>query len=177
MYIDVRFFIKAFGLARLRIDISRHVFIIALYAYQDVVRCIDFSEKQKGGKMRFVMALIVMFSISFIACDQGQVAGIPDFTGPAKGFVEMLAKGDYANVFATFDAAMKDAMPEDAVSAAWESLLAQVGDFKRISGVRQVKEQGYDVVYVTCGFEKSQLDVKVVFNDKKEVSGLWFEPK
>jgi hypothetical protein len=33
MYIDVRFFIKAFGLTRLRIDISRHVFIIALYAY------------------------------------------------------------------------------------------------------------------------------------------------
>lgn len=127
--------------------------------------------------MRFVIALIVMWSVLFIACDQGQVTGVPDFTGQAKGFVEMLAKGDYASAFAEFDATMKGAMPEDAVSAAWESLLAQVGDFKGIIGVRQAKEQGYDVVYVTCGFEKSQLDVKVVFNDKKEVSGLWFQPK
>jgi hypothetical protein len=43
--------------------------------------------------------------------------------------------------------------------------------------VRQVKEQGYNVVYVTCTFEKSQLDIKVVYNDKQEVSGLWFLPK
>jgi hypothetical protein len=127
--------------------------------------------------MRLVMALIVMFSISFIACDQGQVADVPDFTVPAKGFVEMLAKGDYANAFAKFDTAMKDAMPADGIEAAWQSLLAQAGGFEKIVGVRQTKEQKYDVVYVTCAFERSQLDVKVVYNDNKEISGLWFLPK
>ncbi|MGB7054614.1 MAG: DUF3887 domain-containing protein [bacterium] len=127
--------------------------------------------------MKFVPALVVMFIVSFIACDQEQVAAVPDFTASARAFVELLVKGDYANAFATFDATMKGAMPEDAVSAAWESLLAQAGEFNKIIGVRQAKEQGYDVVYVTCGFEKSQLDVKVVFNEKKEVSGLWFLPK
>lgn len=33
MCIDVRFFIKAFGLAGLRIDIYKQVFIIVLYAF------------------------------------------------------------------------------------------------------------------------------------------------
>ena len=127
--------------------------------------------------MKWIMALIVMFTVSFIACDQEQVAGVPDFTGSAKGFVESLVKGDYAKAFAEFDGTMKDAMPVEQIEAAWQSLLAKVGDFKKITGVRQAKEQGYDVVYVTCEFEKSQLDVKVVYNDKKEVSGLWFTPK
>jgi len=127
--------------------------------------------------MKFLACLIVMFCVLFIACDQGQVAGAPDFTTPGKGFVEMLAKGDYAGAFAKFDATMKDAMPVDQIRAAWESLLAQAGEFQKVIGVRQAKEQGYDVVYVTCDFEKSQLDVKVVYNNKKEVAGLWFLPK
>jgi hypothetical protein len=72
---------------------------------------------------------------------------------------------------------MKDAMPVEQVEGAWQSLQSQVGVFVDIVGVRQVKEQGYNVVYVTCTFEKSQLDIKVVYNDKQEVSGLWFLPK
>ena len=128
--------------------------------------------------MRFVIALIVMFSVSFIACEKEQPVAVgPDFTAPAKEFVETLSRGDYASAFAKFDAAMKDAMPADQVKSAWGSLLTQVGAFDKVVGVKQAKEQGYDVVYVTCAFEKSQLDVKVVYNDKKEVSGLWFLPK
>ena len=96
---------------------------------------------------------------------------------PVKAFVEMLARGDYADAFAQFDAPMKDAMPVDQIRTAWESLLAEVGGFQKIVAVRQAKEQGYDVVYATCAFAKSQLDVKVVFNEQKQVSGLWFLPK
>jgi len=127
--------------------------------------------------MKYAVNLIVTFCVLFIACDQEQVAGAPDFTTPGKGFVEMLAKGNYAGAFAKFDATMKDAMPVEQIEAAWTSLLANTGEFDKIAGVRQAQEQGYDVVYVTCEFEKSQLDVKVVYNNKKEVAGLWFLPK
>jgi hypothetical protein len=127
--------------------------------------------------MRLAMALILMMCVSFIACDQGQVPGASDFTKPGKAFVEMLVRGEYADAFAQFDTPMKDAMPVDQIKAAWESLLAQVGEFQKVTGVRQAKEQGYDVVYVTCAFEKSELNVKVVYNDEKEISGLWFLPK
>jgi hypothetical protein len=127
--------------------------------------------------MRYAVRLIVIFCFLFIACDQEQVAGGPDFTTMGKGFVEMLAKADYAGAFAKFDATMKGAMPVEQIEGAWRSLLAETGDFNKIAGVRQAKEQGYDVVYVTCEFEKSQLDVKVVYNNKKEVAGLWFLPK
>lgn len=127
--------------------------------------------------MKFSVSLMLVLCFIFVACEQGEVPCATDLTVPARAFVGMLAKGDYAHVYDKFDAAMKDAMPVEQIEGAWQSLESQVGEFENIAGVRQVKEQGYDVVYVTCAFEKGQLDVKVVYNDKMEVSGLWFLPK
>ena len=127
--------------------------------------------------MRCLVTLMVMLGILFIACDQKQAVSAPNLTGPAKDFVGMLAQGDYAESFAKFDETMKGVMPVDTLEQAWQSLLAKTGTFEKIVGVGQRKEQGYDVVLVTCQFENTQLDVKVVYNDKKEVSGLWFQPK
>ena len=127
--------------------------------------------------MKFAVALIVMLGTLFVACDQEQTISAPDLTGPARDFVGMLAKGDYADAFAKFDETMKGAMPIETLEQAWQSLLAKTGPFEKIVGVGQKKEQGYDVVLVTCQFENTQLDVKVVYNDKKEISGLWFQPK
>ena len=38
------------------------------------------------------------------------------------------------------------------------------------------KHAQFDIVIVTCEFEKRMIDIKVVFNRKKEVTGLWFLP-
>ena len=127
--------------------------------------------------MRFGVSMMLVLGFMFVACEQGEVPCATDLTVPARGFIGMLAKGDFAHVYGKFDAAMKDAMPVEQIEGAWQSLQSQVGEFRDIVGVRQVKEQGYDVVYVTCAFEKGELDVKVVYNDRMEVSGLWFLPK
>jgi len=42
--------------------------------------------------------------------------------------------------------------------------------------VRTEKVQGYDVVLVTCQFEKLTLDTKVVLNSERKVAGLFFVP-
>ena len=127
--------------------------------------------------MKFVLSGILMFVFVYVGCEQQQSVTAPDLTSSGRQFVEMLAGGDYAKVFETFDAAMKDAMPVGQIDAAWQSLVAKVGAFQEIAGVRQAKEQNFDVVYVTCSFEQAQVDVKVVYDSKKEVSGLWFAPR
>ena len=43
--------------------------------------------------------------------------------------------------------------------------------------MRTGKIQGYDLVYVLSKFEKAELECKVVFDGKKQVSGLFFVPK
>ena len=127
--------------------------------------------------MRFAIALMVILAASFVACDQEQAISVQDLTGPAKDFVGMLAKGDYSGAVVKFDETMKGAMPEETLEQAWQSLLAKTGPFEKIVGVGQKKEQGYDVVLVTCQFENTQLDIKVVYNNEREISGLWFQPK
>lgn len=126
--------------------------------------------------MKLSIAVVVLLVACFLSCDQGQQAGAPDVTGSGRQFVEMLAGGNYAGVFATFDGTMKSAMPEGKIAEAWQSLELQVGSFKKIAEISQKNELGFDVAYVTCEFEKAKVNVKVVYNAKKEVSGLWFVP-
>jgi len=117
---------------------------------------------------------LIIFSTS---CEQKEeVPKAADLTPMAKDFVDMLVKGDYTAAVTKFDVKMKAAMSEEKLQQAWTSLIGQVGSFKKQIGVRQTTEQGYDVVLVTCEFEQAQLDVKVVFNDYKQISGLWFVP-
>jgi len=132
--------------------------------------------EKKGGVMKLSVVLLALLAACLVSCDQGKEAGAPDFTGPGRGFVEMLVRGDYAAAVTKFDETMKGVMPEAKLAEAWLSLLQQVGPFDRIDSISQKKEQGYDVVYVSCVFERASVNVKVVYNTKKEVSGLWFVP-
>ncbi|OGF64556.1 MAG: hypothetical protein A2Y62_06920 [Candidatus Fischerbacteria bacterium RBG_13_37_8] len=89
-------------------------------------------------------------------------------------FVHLLSVGDYKTAVAKFDETMKQAMPEDKIRQVWKTVIATYGPFKKQTEVRVEKLQEYDVVFVTCEFERSVLDIKVVYNGRKEVSGLWF---
>ncbi len=126
----------------------------------------------------FIFLLLAVFLIgSIISCEEKEaVPKTGDLTTQAKGFVELFAKEDYSNAVKSFDNTMKGVMTQEKLKEAWQGLLVQAGSFKRQVGVRQTKEQGFDVVYVTCEFEKARLDIKVVFNSAKEISGLWFVP-
>lgn len=124
-----------------------------------------------------LLLLIACFAIGSFGCgEKEETTRVSDLTPQAKEFVDLLVKEDYASAVKSFDNKMKEVMPEDKVQEAWQGLLAQTGPFKKQIGVRQSKEQGYDVVYVTCEFEKSSLDIKLVFDSAKKVSGLWFVP-
>ena len=94
----------------------------------------------------------------------------------AQEFVELLAQEDFPAAVASFDSVMKDAMPSDKLREVWKGLVAESGAFKRHTAARMEKVQQYDVVFVTCEFEKRILDIKVVFDSTGQVSGLWFVP-
>jgi hypothetical protein len=71
---------------------------------------------------------------------------------------------------------MKGALPEPKLREAWQTLLQQAGPFQKRLGTRQDVQDGYQIVFVTCQFERAALDVKVVFNAGREVAGLFFVP-
>ncbi|MBN1907474.1 MAG: DUF3887 domain-containing protein [Deltaproteobacteria bacterium] len=91
-------------------------------------------------------------------------------------FVDMLAKEDFASVVKWFDATMTNAMPEATLKQTWASVTEQAGKFKKQVKTRVEKVQGYDAVFVTCEFEKVNLDVQAVFDSQKRVAGLFIVP-
>jgi len=99
-----------------------------------------------------------------------------DVIGAGRQFVELLAKDDFARAAAWFDATMKKALPEAKLREAWQSVQTQAGPFQKQLGAKAMKVAGYDVVLVTCQFERSTLNTRVVFDRKGQVAGLFFVP-
>jgi fermentation-respiration switch protein FrsA (DUF1100 family) len=70
---------------------------------------------------------------------------------------------------------MQKALPEDKRKETWAAIQKQVGPFKKRLGVRAEEGKKYQFVYVTCRFEKMDLDARVAFDGDK-VTGLEFRP-
>jgi hypothetical protein len=94
----------------------------------------------------------------------------------AKDLVSSLSRGNYKEAVANFDGTMKNALPAEKLQEAWNSLIVQFGSFVEQAGTRRVKILQYDVIFVTCKFEKGALDAKVVFDNNKQIAGLFFVP-
>ena len=90
----------------------------------------------------------------------------------ARTFVARLNKGEYDSATKEFDDAMSKALPPDKLKAMWEGITKQVGAFQKQEKARDEKAGPYDLVFVTCKFEKMALEVKVVFDKDKKISGL-----
>jgi dienelactone hydrolase len=94
----------------------------------------------------------------------------------AKEFVQLLVKEDFAGAVKGFDAKMAGVMPADKVQAMWKSLLAQVGAFKEVKGVRTEDVAGHVAVMVACQFDKAVLDFRVVIDKEQKIAGLQIRP-
>ncbi len=94
----------------------------------------------------------------------------------ARDLVGSLASGEYEGAVESFDERMKVALPAGKLQQVWDSLIAQSGPFVEQLGIRTEKVLHYDVVFVTCKFERAVLDAKVVFDSNKQIAGLFFVP-
>jgi uncharacterized protein len=116
----------------------------------------------------FIAAVLGVCSITF-----AQDTKILDLAG--KAFSE-LSDGNYTAFHSRFDEKMTSVMPVEQVKEMWDAILIQSGTFKSQIGIRQEKSDGYDIVIITCQFEKMSLDITLVFNTQRQMSGLFFRP-
>ena len=130
-----------------------------------------------GKRNGFIWAVIVLAVCLLSSCaHQPKAAQSGDVTASAKAFVDLLVKGDFTGATQTFDATMKAAMPPDKLQTAWTQLSNAAGSFKQQISTRTEQTGDFTTVYVTCEFEKTNLDIKVVYNSAKQITGLWFVP-
>jgi hypothetical protein len=123
-----------------------------------------------------VITLAMLLATAVVSAPRAAHSEPGDVAASARDFVGLLAKADFAGAVARFDATMKQALPEARLREVWAGVQAQAGPFKKQLNTRAEKVAVYDVVLVTCQFEKATLDTKVVFNTNSQVAGLFFVP-
>ncbi len=109
------------------------------------------------------------------------MAPVPPSTPPleaaARTFVERLARGDFAAAAADFDPRMAAALPVEKLAGAWGQVLEQAGRFERVERVEITPIAGHHAANATCGFARTRIVVKVVFDGSARVAGLFFLPE
>src|SRR5262245_49562685 len=94
----------------------------------------------------------------------------------ARQYIELLAKEDFSAAVKTYDATMTKVFPEEKTRETWVTVKAQAGAFKKQGGTRTQKLGIFDIIFVTCEFEKMTLEAKIVFNAQQQIAGLGFKP-
>jgi pimeloyl-ACP methyl ester carboxylesterase len=91
----------------------------------------------------------------------------------AQEIVQWIDEGKHEKVRDLFDPAMERALPNDAaVAQMWSSVEAQFGNLKKQIVAEQTEQKPYTIVLVTSEFEKSPMDVRIVFDEEGRLSGV-----
>lgn len=125
-----------------------------------------------------LLLLLVFFSslVSGCGCNDEPSQKDEGLENLAELIVDFMISGDFSSVSAKFDEEMKSAVSEEELEEAWNALVSGAGPFKSKKGVRMEIAAGFDVAYITCRFGDSLFDIKLVFSENREISGLLFLP-
>jgi hypothetical protein len=126
----------------------------------------------------FMMILAFLLTgPALFAQGPAQAAAEDALTVKARGLLAAMEKGDFQLAVRDFDETMLKLSGPDKLEPMWtKQLPAQLGGFKKQAGTRREQLQGYEIVLVTCEFEKATLDARVVFDKAGKIAGLGFVP-
>ena len=130
---------------------------------------------KKCVRLFFIFSMISTLPLLSYAGQQ-EASKSSGITTLAKELVEQLVREDFSGAAKNFDDTMKGVMLPEKLQQVWKAVLTQAGAFKKQTGARTERLQQFDIVFVTCEFEKVTVDVKVVFNGERQIAGLFFQP-
>lgn len=135
------------------------------------------------GRARFFvpLALAILSACTATPAPSSNAPSAPKPDGAAEvplkelgaQIVGWLTAGENGKVRALFDDAMNKAVPTDAaVGQMWAGIEARVGKMQQVIEATVSEKAGYQVVLVTCQFEQSPMDVRLVFDKQRRLAGL-----
>jgi dienelactone hydrolase len=109
----------------------------------------------------------------------GRVAGLfvrpvpDDLQASARELIAAMARKDFLAASKEFDDTMRSALPPEKLAEAWKKAEDQFGAFVAVERVRVEHQHGYWIAFARCGFSREEGLVKVVFDGKNQVAGLF----
>ena len=135
--------------------------------------------KSRRSNMKNYVCLfltLLFVACSFLLAQKKEPQAEKDLIAMAKELVHLLEKREFSKAVINFDSTMTKLSPPEKLKEVWELITKQAGQMKRQVGVRTESIPMYDIIYVTCEFEKATLDIKIVFNKEKQIAGQFFVP-
>lgn len=99
-----------------------------------------------------------------------------NYEAMARLIIVQLVDRQFDKVAAQYDERLAQALPVDKLASSWDGLIAQLGEFKSITGVEQEERSGYHVVYATCAFAKQSRILVLAFNAKGQFGSFTSMP-
>lgn len=125
-------------------------------------------------KSLFVLTLGLLFTSSLSAEEKPEKKEAP-LEKAAKAFVDLLDKGEFEKAAGDFDETMLKVLPADKLKGTWAKVVGEAGAFKKQLASRIEKKDKYEIVFVTCQFEKKKMEARVVFDKDGKIAGLFFK--
>jgi dienelactone hydrolase len=119
--------------------------------------------------------LVLIFS-SLAAARQAQPPAEDELVVKARAFLDALNRGDFAAAAKDFDETMMKVSGPDKLAEFWKQVPERMGAFKKQTAARREQLGNYEIVLVTCEFEKVTLDARVVFDKAGRIAGFQFVP-
>lgn len=112
----------------------------------------------------------------------GAVAGIfygpsePELDRRTRAFLLKAAAGDFVGANAAFGPSMRSALPPPKLAATWKGVEAQAGALEAVESVALKPAGDAWFSLATARFQKARMVVKLVYDARDEVVGLFFRP-
>lgn len=118
----------------------------------------------KSIKTLLVFAILPLFSFAQTAQENGTA------------FIQKFFEKNYKEANAFFDESVNAQITPELLEKTETALQQQLGDYKKTIEVNEEQEAPYKTLYYYSEFDKTKLDIKLVFNDKNKMVGFFLVP-
>ncbi|HML05203.1 MAG TPA: DUF3887 domain-containing protein [Methanobacterium sp.] len=94
----------------------------------------------------------------------------------AQMFVGQIMSADFKTATSKFDDQMKTVINEAKLQEIWQNTIADAGTLLQMDVTKTAEMEGYKVVIIKCEFQRTIIDIQIVFNEQGQISGLNFIP-
>lgn len=118
-----------------------------------------------------------LFFLSILFITRITLAQVPTETiDRANNFLKLILDHNYEEATSYFEPIVLMQLPADKLEELWNKLNEQVGNFEKLTKTRTEPMENWNIVFLTCKFERSLLDLKLVFTAENKITGIFFVP-
>lgn len=87
-----------------------------------------------------------------------------------------LQRAQFDSCQTMFDTVVSNKINADMMKQIWESMPRFMGEYQSYGEIRTQKTDTTETVFVRCNFEKTKMDLQLVYNQQQKIIGLFFLP-